>query len=148
MEISVVGSGYVGTTVAACLADLGHNITNIDIDQSTVDSINAGEAPIHEPGLDERLAKHGGQRLHATTDYDAIVATDLTFVALPTPANEDGSNDLSIITGGWNPSERRSRRNPTHTSWSSKAPSFPGQRKHDSHPRCDEPAPARTSTSR
>ena len=100
MDISVVGSGYVGTTVAACLADLGHTVTNIDIDRGIVDSINAGESPIHEPGLDELLARHGGERLRATTDYDAVAATDLTFVALPTPANENGSIDLSIITEG------------------------------------------------
>ena len=100
MDVSVVGSGYVGTTVAACLADLGHAVTNIDIDRDVVDSINAGEAPIHEPGLDELLDEHGGERLRATTDYDAVRATDLTFVALPTPSNEDGSIDLSIITRG------------------------------------------------
>jgi UDPglucose 6-dehydrogenase len=100
MDISVVGSGYVGTTVAACLADLGHGVTNVDIDTGVVDSIDAGESPIHEPGLDELVAEHGGGRLRATTDYDAVVATDLTFVALPTPSNEDGSVDLSIITRG------------------------------------------------
>jgi UDPglucose 6-dehydrogenase len=100
MEISVVGSGYVGTTVAACLADLGHRVTNVDIDREVVEAINAGEAPIHEPGLDELLAEHGGDRLRATTDYDAVRDTALTFVALPTPSNEDGSIDLSIITAG------------------------------------------------
>lgn len=48
MHISVIGSGYVGTTIAACFADLGHHATNVDIDQSIVDEINAGNAPIHE----------------------------------------------------------------------------------------------------
>ncbi len=100
MKLSVVGSGYVGTTVAACLADLGHSVTNVDIDQDIVDSVNAGESPIHEPGLDDLLAEHGGDRLRATTDYGAVRDTDLTFVALPTPSNEDGSIDLSIITQG------------------------------------------------
>jgi UDPglucose 6-dehydrogenase len=100
MDISVVGSGYVGTTIAACLADLGHGVTNVDIDRDVVDSINAGESPIHEPGLGEPVAEHAGGRLRATTDYDAVVGTDLTFVALPTPSDEDGSVDLSIITGG------------------------------------------------
>jgi len=100
MRISVVGSGYVGTTVAACLADLGYRITNVDIDRGIVDRINAGESPIHEPGLDDLLSTHGGDRLRATTDYGAVGDTDLTFVALPTPANEDGSIDLSIITQG------------------------------------------------
>ena len=100
LAVSVVGSGYVGTTVAACLADLDHAVTNVDIDPDIVDRINAGEAPIHEPGLDDLLAKYGGDRLDATTDYDAVRETDLTFVALPTPADEDGSVDLSVIKRG------------------------------------------------
>lgn len=100
MNISVVGSGYVGTTVAACLADLGHTVTNVDIDERVVTAINEGRSPIHEPGLDELLAAHGGDRLTATTDYGAVRGTDATFVALPTPSNDDGSVDLSIITQG------------------------------------------------
>ena len=100
MDVSVVGSGYVGTTVAACLADLGHTVTNVDIDRGIVDSINAGESPIHEPGLDALVAEHAGTRLHATTDYGAVRDTDITFVALPTPSRDDGSIDRSIITSG------------------------------------------------
>jgi UDPglucose 6-dehydrogenase len=100
MNISIVGSGYVGTTVAACLADAGHSVVNVDIDEDVVSAINDGEAPIHEPGLDELVAQHGGDTLRATTDYDAILDTDVTFLALPTPSNEDGSNDLSIMKAG------------------------------------------------
>ncbi len=100
MRISIVGSGYVGTTVAACLADAGHEVVNVDIDEEVVDAINAGEAPIHEPGLDELVAAHGGDRLRATTDYGAIRDTDVTFLALPTPSNEDGSIDLSAMEAG------------------------------------------------
>ncbi|MFB6353674.1 MAG: nucleotide sugar dehydrogenase, partial [Halobacteriales archaeon] len=97
MHVSVVGSGYVGTTVAACLADLGHDVTAVDVDEAIVESINAGEAPIAEPGLDERLAAHAGDRLRATTDYDAVTDTALTLLALPTPSNDDGSIDTSVI---------------------------------------------------
>ena len=100
MELSIVGSGYVGTTVAACFADLGHSVTNIDIDRDIVERINDGDAPIHEPGLDELVAKYGGDRLRATTDYSAIEATDATFLALPTPCRDDGSIDTSIIEAG------------------------------------------------
>ncbi|MFT4923820.1 MAG: UDPglucose 6-dehydrogenase, partial [Haloarculaceae archaeon] len=78
MDVSIVGSGYVGTTVAACLADLGHDVINVDIDESVVDAINDGEAPIHEPGLDPLVATYGGDRLRATTDYEAIADTDVT----------------------------------------------------------------------
>jgi UDPglucose 6-dehydrogenase len=100
MNVSIVGSGYVGTTVAACLADAGHEVVNIDIDEDVVQSLNDGNAPIHEPGLDDLVAEHGGERLRATTDYDAIRETDVTFLALPTPSNDDGSNDLSIMKIG------------------------------------------------
>ena len=100
MNVSIVGSGYVGTTVAACLADAGHSVVNVDIDEDVVTAINDGEAPIHEPGLDALVAEHGGDTLCATTDYDAICDTDVTFLALPTPSNDDGSNDLSIMKAG------------------------------------------------
>ncbi|MDS0278485.1 UDP-glucose/GDP-mannose dehydrogenase family protein [Halomicroarcula sp. S1AR25-4] len=100
MNVSIVGSGYVGTTVAACLADLGHEVTTIDIDEAIVDAVNAGESPIHEPGLDELVAEHGGDRLRATTDYGVVRETDLTMLALPTPSNEDGSIDLQYMETG------------------------------------------------
>jgi UDPglucose 6-dehydrogenase len=97
MNVSIVGSGYVGTTVAACLADLGHDVVAIDIDEALVERLNAGEAPIHEPGLQELLDSHVGERLRATTDYDAVLETDLTFLAIQTPAREDGSIDLTVL---------------------------------------------------
>ncbi|WP_248518287.1 UDP-glucose 6-dehydrogenase AglM [Salinarchaeum laminariae] len=97
MHVSVVGSGYVGSTIAAVFAEWGHEVTAVDVDQEIVDAINSGEAPIHEPGLDERVAEHGGGRLHATTNYDEIPETDVTFLALPTPSRADGSIDTSII---------------------------------------------------
>jgi len=97
MKLSVVGSGYVGTTIAACFAELGHDVTAIDIDESVVDSLNQGKAAIHEPGLDDMLAEHIGDRLRATTDYSVIPETDATFLALPTPSNDDGSLDTAII---------------------------------------------------
>ena len=97
MHASVVGSGYVGTTVAACLADLGHDVTAVDIDQDVVDSLNAGEIHIHEPGLDPLVAAHAGDRLTATTDHAAVADTDVTFLAVETPAREDGSIDPSAL---------------------------------------------------
>ena len=97
MDVSIVGSGYVGTTVAACLAAAGHRVTNVDIDESVVEAINAGEAPIHEPGLDELLERYGGDRVRATTEYDAVRDTEVTILALPTPSKDDGSIDSSIL---------------------------------------------------
>jgi UDPglucose 6-dehydrogenase len=100
MDVSIVGSGYVGTTIAGCLADLGHGVVNVDVDEDVVAAINAGESPIHEPGLADRISEHAGDRLRATTDYDEIRATDVTFLALPTPANEDGSIDTGYVEAG------------------------------------------------
>ena len=101
MDVSIIGSGYVGTTVAACFADLGHEVVNVDVDREIVDAINDGEAPIHEDGLAELVADHAGPdgtgRLEATTDYEAVLDTDVTFLCLPTPQNDDGSIDLSIM---------------------------------------------------
>jgi UDPglucose 6-dehydrogenase len=97
MQASIVGSGYVGTTVAACLADLGWAVTNVDIDEEVVASINAGKSPISEPGLDDLVAAYGGDRMAATTDYDAVLDTDVTFLALLTPPEEDGGIDLSYM---------------------------------------------------
>ncbi|MFA9516101.1 UDP-glucose 6-dehydrogenase AglM [Halopenitus sp. H-Gu1] len=97
MHVTVVGSGYVGTTLAASLADLGHEVTAIDIDETVVETLNDGSAPIHEPGLDELVANHAGDRLTATTSYEAIPNSDLTFLAIQTPSNSDGSLDLDAL---------------------------------------------------
>lgn len=99
-DVSVIGSGYVGTTVAAWFAELGYQVLNVDIDPDVVESVNRGVSPIHEPGLDEIIAEHGGDRLRATTNYDDIADTDVTFLALPTPSREDGSIDLDIMEEG------------------------------------------------
>jgi UDPglucose 6-dehydrogenase len=97
MNVSVVGSGYVGTTLAACLADLGHEVTAIDINPETVERINDGETTIHEPGLDPLVSAYAGSRLKATTDHAAAADTDLTFLAVGTPARENGSIDPSML---------------------------------------------------
>ncbi|SDR12556.1 UDP-glucose 6-dehydrogenase AglM [Natronobacterium texcoconense] len=100
MNVSIVGSGYVGTTVAACLADLGHEVVNVEIDEDVVETINAGDAPIHESGLEQRIADHAGTNLRATTDYAEVRDTDVTLLCLPTPQSEDGSLDLAPMRAG------------------------------------------------
>jgi UDPglucose 6-dehydrogenase len=100
MRVSIVGSGYVGTTVAGCLADMGHEVYNIDIDEEIVTAINEGESPIHEPGLDALVSAYGGKTLEATTDYSVVPETELTVLALPTPSEADGSIDLGAMKAG------------------------------------------------
>jgi UDPglucose 6-dehydrogenase len=100
MDVSVIGSGYVGTTVAACLAEGGHRVTAVDVDEEIVEALRAGRAPIHEPGLDERVAATAGDGLRATTDYGAVRDTDVTVLALPTPVRDDGSIDLGAVRAG------------------------------------------------
>jgi UDPglucose 6-dehydrogenase len=97
LTINVVGSGYVGTTLAASLANFGHSVTAIDIDEEIVQSLQAGESPIHEPGLDELVSEHAGTNLTATTSYDQVAAGDVTFLAVQTPSREDGSIDVSPL---------------------------------------------------
>jgi UDPglucose 6-dehydrogenase/GDP-mannose 6-dehydrogenase len=97
MDISIVGTGYVGLVTGACLADLGHNVTCIDVDPTKVDAINDARAPIHEEGLPELLQRNVGTRLRATTDLEVAVGdSEITFIAVGTPATE-GRIDLAYV---------------------------------------------------
>ncbi len=97
MNVSIVGTGYVGLVTGACLAEYGHTVTCIDVESSKVDAINSAQTPFHEPGLADLLTRHVGTRLRATTDLaSAVVASDVTFIAVGTPAS-DGRIDLKYI---------------------------------------------------
>jgi UDPglucose 6-dehydrogenase/GDP-mannose 6-dehydrogenase len=97
MQISIVGTGYVGLVTGACLAEHGHTVICVDVDPRKVDMINTGRAPIHENGLPELLSRHSGKGLRATTDLAAAVAaTELTFIAVGTPA-AGGKIDLQYV---------------------------------------------------
>ena len=98
MQISVIGSGYVGLVAGACFAELGHSVRCLDTDERRVEAINAGAAPFHEPGLDERIAAGLAQgRLEASTDVaEAVANSDVTFLAVGTP-DADGMIDLGQI---------------------------------------------------
>jgi len=98
MNVSIIGTGYVGTVTGACFAELGHNVVCVDIDSEKVRQMNEGIPPIHEEGLPELLKKHAGSGLRATSDYsDAISDSDATFICVGTPSDENGSIDLSIV---------------------------------------------------
>jgi len=91
MKISMVGLGKLGSPMAAVLASRGFEVTGIDFNQSVVDMINDGVAPVPEPQLQELLDAHG-QRLRATTDWHAgIIDTDMTGIIVPTPSDADGA---------------------------------------------------------
>jgi UDPglucose 6-dehydrogenase len=97
MNVSIIGTGYVGLVTGACLAEKGHHVTCVDIDPERVATLNRAESPIFEPGLDELLRKHVGSTLRATTDLPAAVSdSELTFIAVGTPFNGQ-TIDLSAV---------------------------------------------------
>ena len=99
MRISIVGTGYVGIVSGACMAEQGHEVHCVDLDQSKVDTINGGKPTCHELGLPELVSRHVGKRLFATGDLaGAVRSTDITFIAVGTPAH-DGRIDLSAVRG-------------------------------------------------
>lgn len=97
MKIAIVGTGYVGLVSGACFAEIGHEVTCVDVDAAKVDLINGGAAPIFEVGLDDLLRRHVGKRLRATCDLaGAVQGAEATFIAVGTPF--DGTNiDLTYI---------------------------------------------------
>jgi UDPglucose 6-dehydrogenase len=101
MNITVVGTGYVGLVTGTCFAETGNQVICVDIDQSKVDRLNRGELTIFEPGLELLFERNRKQnRLHFTQSLeDGVKHGDIIFLALPTPPGEDGSADLSYILG-------------------------------------------------
>jgi UDPglucose 6-dehydrogenase len=99
MKVTVFGTGYVGLVTGACLAEVGHEVVCVDIDQAKVEGLNRGVVPIYEPGLEEMvLANHGAGRLAFTTDaVSAIAHGEILFIAVGTPPDEDGSADLQYV---------------------------------------------------
>ena len=97
MDISIIGTGYVGLVTGACLSDAGHHVTCVDIDPARVAALNSGRSPIFEEGLDALLEKNVGTNLRATTDLpEAVCNSAITFIAVGTPF--DGrSIDLSYV---------------------------------------------------
>jgi UDPglucose 6-dehydrogenase len=99
LKITIIGSGYVGLVTGACLAELGNNVFCLDVDQKKIDTLNAGGVPIHEPGLQEMIARNViAERLTFSTDVQAAVEWgDIQFIAVGTPPHEDGSADLQHV---------------------------------------------------
>ena len=101
MNIAVVGTGYVGLVSGVCFAEMGNQVTCVDIDAGKVESLRSGTLTIYEPGLDVYFERgRREERLHFTTDLAAAVEpADVVFLALPTPPGADGSADLQYVLG-------------------------------------------------
>ncbi len=99
MKIAVVGTGYVGLVSGTCFAEMGVDVTCIDVDTAKINALIAGEIPIYEPGLEELVNRNAREnRLHFTTKLaDCINDVEVVFSAVGTPPDEDGSADLRYV---------------------------------------------------
>ncbi|KAB7630341.1 UDP-glucose dehydrogenase family protein [Stenotrophomonas rhizophila] len=99
MRVAIFGTGYVGLVTGTCLAEVGHQVICVDIDQAKVDGLNNGIVPIYEPGLEPMVkANHDASRLTFTSDAAAAIAHgQVIFIAVGTPPDEDGSADLQYV---------------------------------------------------
>lgn len=99
MKIAVVGTGYVGLVTGTCLAEVGTNVTCVDIDKKKIEGLKSGVMPIYEPGLEPMVTRNYKKgKLHFSTDItSAIKDADVAFIAVGTPPGEDGSADLQYV---------------------------------------------------
>lgn len=103
-KIAILGTGYVGLVTAACLAEIGHQVVAVDIDQEKIEKLRSGIIPLHEPGLNELVLGNLGCRLSFTTSYaEAVPWADVVFIAVGTPSNDDGDAELYYV---WQAVER------------------------------------------
>lgn len=99
MNIAIVGTGYVGLVSGTCFAEMGVNVTCVDIDAAKIAKLNSGQIPIYEPGLEEMVLRNmQAGRLRFTTDLSTCLSSvEIVFSAVGTPPDEDGSADLSYV---------------------------------------------------
>lgn len=99
MNIAIVGTGYVGLVSGTCFAEMGVNVTCIDVNEEKIQALLNGNIPIYEPGLDEMVLRNNKEgRLHFTTDITTCLNdVDIVFSAVGTPPDEDGSADLKYV---------------------------------------------------
>lgn len=98
MKVSVIGTGYVGLVSGTCFAEIGHDVTCIDIDPKKIEMLKAHKSPIYEPGLTELLERNiKAERLHFSTGYESVAGAKSIFLAVGTPSADDGRADLKYL---------------------------------------------------
>jgi UDPglucose 6-dehydrogenase len=99
MKLTIIGTGYVGLVTGACFAEVGHQVICVDNDAAKIRTLEEGGIPIFEPGLKELVGKNraGGRLTFTTSTAEGVENSDVIFIAVPTPPQEDGSVDLSFI---------------------------------------------------
>lgn len=98
MKVSVIGTGYVGLVSGTCFAEIGHEVTCIDIDPKKIEMLNSGKSPIYEPGLSELIERNiKADRLHFSLNYSSVKEAKSIFLAVGTPSADDGRADLKYL---------------------------------------------------
>jgi len=99
VKITIIGTGYVGLVTGACFAEVGHDVTCVDNNEEKVKLLQGGGIPIYEPGLEEMVKKNvaAGRLKFTASTAEGVEKSDVIFIAVPTPPQEDGSVDLSFI---------------------------------------------------
>lgn len=99
MRVGVIGTGYVGLVTGTCFAEMGNDVTLMDVDEAKIADLVDGKVPIYEPGLEQMIARNVAEkRLHFTTDLKATIQRSLiNFIAVGTPPDEEGAADLSAV---------------------------------------------------
>src|SRR5438309_5952725 len=98
MDISIIGSGYVGLVTGACFSDVGHNVICVDNDEAKVTALQAGRIPIYEPGLEQIIHRNvTAHRLRFSSSIrEGVDNSQIVFIAVPTPPQANGEVDLSF----------------------------------------------------
>lgn len=98
MKVTMIGTGYVGLVSGTCFAEIGHEVTCVDIDPKKIEILKQGESPIYEPGLSDLLKRNiKAKRLDFATDFKSVEQADCVFLAVGTPSGDDGSANLDYL---------------------------------------------------
>ena len=99
MKLTIIGTGYVGLVTGTCFAEMGNNVTCVDIDAQKVEKLKQGIIPIYEPGLEDMVIRNHqkGNLTFSTSLAEGMRGAEIAFIAVGTPMGEDGSADLKYV---------------------------------------------------